>query len=103
MEINYVEISKENSKYSLVNSVISGGMVPSYFKIKFCGDPELDPCLFNCDGSDIAPSFTEYTAKENTWRHSLKKGDIIDACDEAGTWRAATVIKGESRIEFETA
>lgn len=85
--IDYVEIAKDNSKYSLVNSEISGGMVPSYFKIKFTKDNEVQPYLFSCDGEDIAPQWSMYTADENTWRHNLKAGDLVDACDGAGSWR----------------
>jgi hypothetical protein len=39
-----------------------------------------------------------YTEEEYKWRHGLKKGDLVDACDGAGTWRAATVIEEEKVI-----
>jgi hypothetical protein len=46
--IDFVEIAKDNSKFSLVNSEISGGMVPSYLKIT-C---DQVACVENlsCDG-----------------------------------------------------
>ena len=61
----------------------------NHITVGFLGCSPASNLKLNLNGPDIAPFKT--FAENLTWREELKDGDLIDACDDYGSWYRSTL------------